>query len=162
VSFSITRPKEDSMTAEKLFSILNFAILPAWLMLAFAPRWRGTRVLVHSVVAPAVLALFYAGALYLMYTSGPVSGGFEGTQRLLSTPWGLLAIWSHVVTFDLFVGAWQVRDARRHALPHWAVVPCLILTLFYGPLGLGLYFVVRAFVGRSASVDEAPPRSVSA
>jgi hypothetical protein len=144
------------MTAEKLFSMLNFAILPAWLLLVFAPRWRGTRALVHSVVAPAALALLYAAALYLMYTSGPVSGGFEGTQRALSSPWGLLAFWSHAVTLDLFVGAWQVRDARRHNVPHWAVAPSLILTLFYGPLGLALYFVVRAFVQRTLTVEESP------
>ena len=51
--------------------------------------------------------------------------------------------WIHYLVFDLFVGAWIGRDAIRRAIPHWMVVPCLVVTLFIGPVGLLLYFLVR-------------------
>ena len=55
---------------------------------------------------------------------------------LFTSPHAVLAGWIHYLAFDLFVGAWEVRDARRHGLSHWMVVPCLALTLMLGPFGL--------------------------
>ena len=48
-----------------------------------------------------------------------------GVQALFSNHWLLLAGWVHYLAFDLFIGSWQVRDAREHQIPHWAVVPGL-------------------------------------
>lgn len=56
----------------------------------------------------------------------------------------LLAGWLHFLAFDLFVGAWQVRTARRDALPRLLVVPCLALTFLFGPAGLLAFLALRA------------------
>jgi hypothetical protein len=36
-----------------------------------------------------------------------------------------------------------VRDAQRLGIHHLLVVPCLVLTFIFGPIGLLLYFVLR-------------------
>jgi hypothetical protein len=63
---------------------------------------------------------------------------------LFSQPWLLLAGWIHYLAFDLFVGSWEVRDARDRGIPHLAVVPCLTLTFLFGTAGWLLYAMVRA------------------
>jgi hypothetical protein len=60
-----------------------------------------------------------------------------------SNDWHLLAGWVHYLAFDLFIGSWQVRDAQKHRVPHLAVVPGLILTFLFGPVGLLLYRTIR-------------------
>jgi len=54
-----------------------------------------------------------------------------------------LAGWVHYLAFDLFIGSWEVRDANRHGIPPWAIIPSLILTFLFGPMGLLLYFLIR-------------------
>jgi hypothetical protein len=82
-------------------------------------------------------------------------GGFESLEpvaRLFANRWLLLAGWVHYLAFDLFVGSWEVRDARSHNIPHWLVLPCLFLTFLFGPAGWLLYMAVRAVRGRAMIV----------
>jgi hypothetical protein len=75
-------------------------------------------------------------------------GGFSsltGVSALFDNPWGLLAGWTHYLAFDLFIGGWEVRDARRRGIPHLLVVPALALTFLLGPGGLLLYLGIRSF-----------------
>ena len=44
------------------------------------------------------------------------------------------------------------RDARRLGLPHLSVVPCLIVTVPFGPASLFTYFVVRIVQGHGISL----------
>jgi hypothetical protein len=96
----------------------------------------------------ALIAARWAGA----------EGGFsslEDVRRLFADPYLLLAGWVHYLAFDLFVGAWEVRDAQRLGIPHLLVVPCLVLTFLFGPAGLLLYGIVRAVRTRRIVIDEA-------
>ncbi len=138
------------MTVETAFAIANTGILPAWLLLAAAPRWRVTETLVHGGWYIAAYCLLYTA--FLVYALGftpPVEGAsfnsLSGVMALFSSPLGVLTGWVHYLAFDLFVGAWLARDARRRTVPHWLVLPCLFFTLMFGPFGLLLYLAVRAF-----------------
>ena len=107
-----------------------------------------------SVLIPALLGGLYL-VLFARY-SGTVDGGFGSlaeVRALFESPWLLLAGWIHYLAFDLFVGAWEVRDAQRLGLHHLLVVPCLALTLMFGPVGLLLYLVLRAVVKRRMWLD---------
>lgn len=129
------------MGAESLFTALNGAVVPAWLLLMAAPRWRWTPVLAGRVM-PALLAAAYVALI----AAGDGEGSFfslAGVRRFFDTPLFLLAGWVHYLAFDLFVGAWQVEDARGRGVPHRFVVPCLIVTLFFGPIGFLLYLGAR-------------------
>lgn len=138
------------MSAEQLFSLCGFLAMPGWLILVFAGRRRWAAPLVCGAVIPLLLAITYAGLVAANW--GGHRGGFgslaEVTQ-LFSNPWILLAGWVHYLCFDLFIGSWEVRDSQAHGIPHLAVIPCLILTFLFGPVGLLLYFVLRTVRMRS-------------
>jgi hypothetical protein len=126
-----------------LFSIAGDLVLPVWLLLIFAPRWRWTQRLAAFVV-PLLLATIYVA---LLVHGGRVKGGgfnsLDQVARLFSSRDLLLAGWIHYLAFDLFTGAWETRDALRLGLSRWLVAPCLALTFLFGPLGLALYLLLR-------------------
>ncbi len=132
------------MSAETLFAICNTLVLPGWLLLVVMPRWKWTTKVITSVMMPFLFALVY---LYLVLVYfGKSEGGFgslAGVTELFQNPYILLAGWLHYLAFDLFVGSWEVRDAQRLGMSHWLVIPCLGLTFMFGPIGLGLYFMIR-------------------
>jgi hypothetical protein len=142
------------MSPEQLFSLCGMLVLPGWLLLIFLPRWKWTARLVCPVVIPLVLALLY---LWLVATTfGRTPGGFGSlseVSQLFQNPRALLAGWIHYLAFDLFIGSWEVRDAQRVGLHHLLVVPCLVLTFLFGPVGLLLYFVLRASLRRKLFVE---------
>ena len=133
------------MTPELAFSVLNLVALAAWLPLVFLPRTRwATRVVPFAV--PLLLGVAYAALLAATLGRGG-DGGFSSlaaVRALFDEPWALLAGWTHYLAFDLFVGGWEVRDARRRGIPHLLVVPALALTFLLGPAGLLLYFAIRS------------------
>jgi hypothetical protein len=141
------------VSPEQLFSLCGALVLPGWLLLVFLPRWKWTARLVCPVVIPLLLALVY---LWLVATTlGRTPGDFNslaGVAQLFQNPRALLAGWIHYLAFDLFVGSWEVRDARRVGLHHLLVVPCLVLTFLFGPVGLLLYFALRAALRRRLAV----------
>ena len=142
------------MSPEQLFSLCGALVLPGWLLLVFLPRWKWTARLVCPVVIPLLLALVY---LWLVATTfGRTPGDFNslaGVAQLFQNPKALLAGWIHYLAFDLFVGSWEVRDSRRAGLHHLLVVPCLVLTFLFGPVGLLLYFALRAALRRRLLVE---------
>ena len=141
------------MSWELAFSIANVAVLPAWLLLIFAPHAKITHRAVHALWIPIGLGIAYAILIFGDWRPG--SGlAMAGVQEALQRPATFLAAWIHYLVFDLFVGAWQVRDAKRHGIPHWMIVPCLLLTLMFGPTGLLLYTAVRLLRAKGASTDE--------
>ncbi|UYZ59514.1 ABA4-like family protein [Hymenobacter latericus] len=135
------------MTPELAFTIANTLILPAWLLLAVAPRWVVTRRLVRSGAWPLLYAAAY-GSLLVVHYLGPHGGegGFGSLAEvaaLFRDPWALTAGWAHYLCFDLCVGIWEVRDAERRGLPHVLLIPALLFTFLVGPLGLLLYAGLR-------------------
>lgn len=145
------------MSLELIFALCNYGVLPAWLLLAFAPRWRGTERVVHSAVVPVLLAVAYAVLLF-GDKPGPQGASFftlDGVMRIFTTPRTVIACWLHYLIGDLFLGAWEVRDARRLGIPHPWVVPSLVLTLLFGPIGLASWLVLRAALRRKVSLVEA-------
>ena len=147
------------MDDDLLFALLNYSVLPAWLLLLVLPRWKGTRVVVHSGLYPVVLGLAYAVLLF-GDQPGPQGASFwtlDGVTRIFTTPHTIIACWLHYLIFDLFVGAWEVRDAERLGLSHLFVVPSLVLTLMFGPVGLMSWLAVRAIARRRLGLAEVTP-----
>jgi hypothetical protein len=131
------------MSPDFLFMALNAAVLPAWLLLLMAPRWPWTPRLAGGVT-PGLLAAAYIALIVFGHGSGDFLS-LAGIRRLFDSPLFLLAGWVHYLAFDVFVGTWEVQDAQRRGVPHGLVVPCLLLTLLFGPAGLLLYFGTRRF-----------------
>ena len=143
------------MTPDSLFGLASLVVLPGWLLLAVLPRWKWTARLICGVLIPALLGLLYA-YIVLTHWSGS-EGGFgslEQVSELFQDPWLLLAGWVHFLAFDLFIGAWEVRDAQREGIHHLLVVPCLFLTFMFGPIGLLLYLGIRGGLRRKILIAE--------
>ena len=141
-----------TLTPDSLFALANPLAMLGWALLVLAPRWRFTKLLVLSGAWPAGLAVGYAAFITTHYLGGHGGeGGFgslAAVAALFKDPWALLAGWVHYLCFDLLTGAWEVRDAQRRGVPHAALVPALALTFLFGPVGLLVYFGVRAIFGK--------------
>lgn len=122
--------------------------LIGWALMILAPAWRVTRWLVRQELFPVFLVLLYAtGLLAIVFTGPSVSWDFGDVDNVL----GLLAredvalvAWIHILAFDHLVGVVIFRDneAHRH-VPLIAQSLILFITLFFGPLGYLVYYLVR-------------------
>ena len=136
------------MNAYQLFTLANLSVVPAWLLLAILPKWKWTRIIAAYALPAALAVVYFLIMLQEFDLDGGGFGSLEEVSRLFQNPWMLLAGWIHYLAFDLFIGAWEVRDASRLDVPHTYVIPCLLLTFLAGPVGLLLYFIVRISVVR--------------
>jgi hypothetical protein len=141
---------------ELAYSISNIVLAPAWLLLIFAPHWRWTERIVHRIWVP----LLYCLAVTLILIIKPASSeganiaSLTGFMRLLSDPTTALMVWIQLVIWDLFIGAWMARDARRYGIhPGWMIAPMIIVYIF-GPPGLLLYLALRFAMKRDAGLVE--------
>ena len=134
------------MPASQLFALTNLLVFPAWLLLILVPNWKWTRI-IAAYVTPGFLAVIWT--LLMAGQFAPHGGGCGSLEQLsgmASDPYLLVAVWLHNLILDVFLGAWEVRDAQRLGVRHAYVIPCLILTFLAGPVGLLTYFTVRATV----------------
>ncbi len=135
------------MDVERLYSAANMLVLPGWLLLILLPRWRYTAGFIASILLPGVLAIAYAALIVRALSSGSADlSGFSSlasVRKMFGDDEVMLAAWIHYLAFDLFVGGWEVRDARELGIHHLLVVPCLFFTFMLGPVGMLMYLVLR-------------------
>lgn len=140
------------MNLELIFSAAGALAMLGWLVLLaspWIPIWSDR---IAGLAIPLVLSAGYV-ALAVFSSSGG-DGGFGSLAEvtlLFSQQDAVLAGWVHYLAFDLLIGAWICRTARREGVNFWFAVPCLPLTLMFGPAGFLAFCVVRLF-GR-AEVD---------
>ena len=91
--------------------------MAGWALLVFAPRWRWSQ-RIASVIIPLTLAIVYLVLIVVYFAKSPGGFGTLGqVTQLFQNPWLLLAGWIHYLAFDLFLGAWQARQAQRLGFP---------------------------------------------
>jgi len=132
------------MSPDALFQLANPLALLGWLVLLAAPSAPRVAQAVSAAAIPLLLGLAYSGLILAFWWDA--RGGFGSlaeVQTLFTHPHIALAGWVHYLAFDLFIGAWEVRTARAESIPHWMVIPCLILTFLFGPAGLLAFAVLR-------------------
>jgi hypothetical protein len=133
-----------------IFGMVNLLALIAWAALILLPRW------------PALLSgLLYLGVglLCLIYAAGligavsglipnPGGGGVDfnsiaGVRAIFASDAGVTIGWTHYLAFDLFVGLWIARDGDAKNISRLIQAPILLATFVAGPLGLGLWLLLR-------------------
>ena len=132
------------MPPDLLFQFANPIALAAWIGLAFSPLAPRALDTVAAVAVPTLLSVAYTAIVLAMWNSA--EGGFDSLQsvaQLFANRWLLLAGWLHYLAFDLLVGAWEVRTARRENISHALVTPCLLATFLFGPAGYLLFQGLR-------------------
>jgi Domain of unknown function (DUF4281) len=144
------------LTPARGFELANLLAMTGWLMLVLSlfPSPDGTAAARLRALAgrgvPVLLCVAYAVALAASWGSAP-GGGFSSLSAvatLFSSPGVLLAGWVHYLAFDLLVGRVIVDDGRQRGVHRLAMLPPLVLTFLFGPLGLLTYLGLRAVTSR--------------
>jgi hypothetical protein len=138
------------MTPDNLFRLCGLLAMVGWLGLLLTPVWpKRSRDwlprLVAATAIPALIAVVYTSVI-LTHWAGHAGdfNSLDGVMLLFTNRWLVLAGWVHYLAFDLFVGGWEIADSRQRGVPHLAVMPVLLLTFFFGPIGFLGYLGVRA------------------
>lgn len=132
------------------FSMVNLIALIAWVALIALPRWPA---LLSGVLYLGVglLCLIYAGGLIGVVSGlipNPGGGGADfttiaGVRAIFASDAGVTIGWTHYLAFDLFAGLWIARDADAKGVSRWGQAPVLLATFIAGPLGLGVWLLLR-------------------
>lgn len=140
------------ITPELVFNVGNTAVLPVWLLMLFAPRWRYTQMLANSYAVVLLLAVMYA-IIAFTFIGAIAEADFmrlQGIKNLFLSAgkhdYFVTAAWFHYLAFDLAVGTHIFREGQRLEIPHLLLVPCLLFTFVLGPVGFLLFYVVRGFL----------------
>jgi len=148
------------LTVENIYLIINWGIIPFWLMLIFFPNLSVTNFLVSSVIVPLLLSAAYAYLAYQIFLDGNILSGFnlyngiDDLYAVFSDELFLLIFWIHFLTLSLFVGAWISRDSKRYNISKPITVISLVITYFSGPVGLLIYWLIRMFFAKRINFNE--------
>ena len=144
------------MNPDALFPIVNLLPLPIWFVWVALPKSALARRLADSLWPWGILAALYAlSVLMASLEGGPGPEAFftlSGVMTIFDFPWPTMAGWLHYLCFDLFCARWMLHDAPDAG---YALSPILLLTLFYGPIGLLVYLALRTKL-RLQSQGQAP------
>lgn len=83
--------------------------------------------------------------------SSPDLGTFRELTALAD---GAGAIWSQVIAWDLLIGQWMYREARRLRIPALLMGPLLVFTILLSPFGLLAFLGLRTAWIRRATRDD--------
>lgn len=132
------------MDLELFFSVAGMLAMAGWLTLLASPLIPEWSDRIAGLIIPIVLSLGYVVlALFLTPAGDGGFGSLADVTTLFARPEAMLAGWVHFLAFDLLIGAWICRTARREHLNFWLVVPCLPITFLFGPAGFLMFSMVR-------------------
>ncbi|MFN3513800.1 MAG: abscisic acid-deficient protein Aba4 family protein [Phenylobacterium sp.] len=130
---------------DALFIAFHVVALGGWAALLLLRSRRGATI---ARAAGALLAAAYGALFALSWTqAGVLAEGYRlrSVGEFFSDPTLRLLGWTHILAFDLWVGAWIAEEARRIDMPRLAEGVSLSLTALLGPLGLLAFILLRAF-----------------
>ena len=137
-----------ALSQKRLFQLASLAALGGWSVLILLPTWiQGPRLVLG--VAVVLLCVLYGVSLLQALTSrGERSMGkpgfftLRGVLALFSNPKAVLAAWIHILAFDLMVGLYIQQQGAAQGIGHLWLVPCYLMAMMFGPLGLLLFLGV--------------------
>lgn len=137
-----------TLSQKRLFQLASLAALGGWSVLILLPTWsQGPRLVLG--VSVVLLCVLYGVSLFQALTSrGERSMGkpgfftLRGVLALFSNPKAVLAAWIHILAFDLMVGLYIQQQGALQGIGHLWLVPCYLMAMMFGPLGLLLFLGV--------------------
>jgi Domain of unknown function (DUF4281) len=132
------------MPLETIFSLCSLVAVIGWLALLLAPLARPRLIIIARIMAIILCAAYFT---QLFTITRPVPGAsfstLAGVTALFSLPGNVMLGWTHYLAFDLFIGSWEIENAGKLGIPHWAMIVPLFLTFMLGPIGLLTYVAIR-------------------
>lgn len=146
------------MTLDFVFNAAMALCGFGWLLLFAVPYKAVAKKLVHSGLIPLLISVIYTSVFIWDAAQGHAREGnfwtLEGVQSLFAHREVVLVGWIHYMAFDMFVGAWATRDAKRMGMHRGLLLPCQFLILVLGPFGFLLYTVLRGLFCGQFLFDE--------
>lgn len=136
-----------TLTPDAQFQVANPAALLGWLWLLlwlFLPENARQRTRLGGLMMPLLLSILYTANVLVFFADSP--GGFDTLKNVMAlfTNEGMvLAGWIHYLAFDLFTGWCIAHNAIDQRINRILVIPCLLLTFVFGPVGLLVYATIR-------------------
>jgi len=128
-----------------------FIALVGWIILIGFPKADFTDTFITLIIV-LLLSCIYGYLLFFQktpkgerYPRGNFKH-FQGIVNFFKNPKVVLVGWVHLLAFDLMVGLFIKNDALANEFSFWWIIPSLILTILFGPLGLLSYFLLRFFL----------------
>ncbi len=147
------------MSMETLFAISSPVAMLGWIALIIAPIIPNWSNRIATYISPLLLSLAYMSLILAFWSDA--KGGFDtlaNVQLLFTQSEIAMAGWLHYLAFDLFMGAWIVREARKADISHWFIIPILPFTLLFGPIGYVLFVALKASLSLRR-IQNAPSKS---
>lgn len=131
------------MTASTVFEWVNTLVLPAWILLLVAPRWKYRNPLIYAFAL--IMAGIYAFYIFSGFSSldPEAFGSLEGVKNLFTKDEAVLAGWVHYLTFDLLIGNWVVNQSIKYNIKHYMIIPALFFCFMLGPVGYLIFTLVK-------------------
>ena len=133
-----------------VFKLVNLLALVAWAALILLPRWPALLSAILYLGVGLLCAVYACGLIGVLSGLIPNTGGggadfttIAGIRAIFATDGGVTIGWTHYLAFDLFVGLWIARDADAKNIARLIQAPILFATFMAGPLGLGIWLLVR-------------------
>ena len=134
------------MTPDNVFQLCNAIAMIGWLILIVLPNWQSSDKLVIGIIV-TLFAIIYTYYIVTNIADLDIKsfGSLKGVTALFTNPLAVLIGWVHYLAFDLMVGLFIKKNSLKYGISHWIVIPCMLLTFMFGPIGLLLYLVIRFF-----------------
>lgn len=132
------------MTPATVFQVCNVIAMVGWIILILLPMWHSSDKFIIGIIVTlfAIIYTYYIAA-NLSAIDMKSFGSLAGVTALFTNPLAVLIGWVHYLAFDLMVGVWIKRNSLKYGISHWLIVPCLLLTFMFGPIGLLVYLLIR-------------------
>ncbi|CAM5319490.1 ABA4-like family protein [Streptomyces griseomycini] len=140
-----------------LFEFSFWLVAPVWLLMIFAPGWGPTARIAGSpwTVMPVLLVyLVLAVPVFPELWTAVRSPDLDTFRDLTALANGAGAIWAQVIAWDLLIGQWMYREARRLGISALLMGPLLVLTILLSPFGLLVFLWLRTARSWRATRDD--------
>jgi hypothetical protein len=143
------------MSPDSIFQLCSTIALVAWLILLIASPFLPSvdKFLIGVVII--LFAIVYAWLIFQSFTFGDIEkfNTLDGVMQLFTNKTAVAAGWVHYLAFDLMTGIWIKKNAQKHGISRWVLIPCLFFTFMLGPVGLLLYLIIRLFYTKQYFAD---------
>lgn len=132
------------MTASSIFSFGNTFVLVGWILLIFLPKWKYTQIMILNgiIVLFAVLYAYLFSKDIASFDPNSFST-LENVKALFQNDNAVAAGWLHYLAFDIFVGAYIVKESQKLEISRWIYTLILPFTFMFGPVGYLLFFIAK-------------------
>lgn len=144
------------MKPEQIFMLINCISGAAWFCIIVLSRfWKRSDFFVSGILV-VMISLIYAwlNFAYIGESGGPKGFlSYDGVATIFRNPYLIDAAWAHIIAFDILVGLWIKNNAVKNNIPYWMVVPVLLVTIMFAPLGYVIYLLLRLIRTKGAAQE---------